>query len=83
MNVITYRSTSQDRNSGKSFPVSTKQLKFINQLVAGIDGLNARKPDEYCQHTFGATCKQLSSKDVSRPIDDLKEAKDGGKEDLA
>ena len=30
--------------------------------------------------TYGATCNNLSSKDGSRLIDDLKEAKDGGKE---
>ena len=69
-----------ERNNDNRFPVSPKQLSFINQLTKAVKGLTARKLDDYCQVTYGATCKQLSSKDASRLIDDLKEAKDGGKE---
>jgi len=67
------------RNDNR-FPVSAKQMAFINQLTKAVKGLNARKLDTYCQQTYGAVCNQLTSKDASRLIDDLKQAKDGGKE---
>ena len=72
-----------NRSNDNRFPVSPKQLSFINQLMKAVKGLTARKLDDYCQATYGMTCKQLSSKDASRLIDDLKQAKDGGKDGLA
>ena len=76
------RSAPPERNDNR-FPVSPKQLSFISQLSKAVKGLTARKLDDYCQQTFGTVCNQLSSKDASRLIDDLKQAKDGGKEGLA
>ena len=79
-----YRNSSPpERGNGNRFPVSDKQMRFISQLTKAVKGLTARKLDDYCQQTYGVACKELSSKDASRLIDDLKQAKDGGKEGLA
>ena len=75
-----YRNSPPPERNDNRFPVSDKQLKFISQLTKAVKGLTARKLDEYCQVTYGKTCNELSSKDASRLIDDLKQAKDGGKE---
>ena len=74
-----YRNSSPpERSNENRFPVSDKQLKFISQLTKAVKGLNARKLDEYCQVTYGNTCNNLSSKDASKLIDDLKQAKEQG-----
>jgi len=71
-----------DRRSDNPYPVSPKQLDFIGKLSKGIRGLSAQKLDEYCQRTFGNTCRQLSAKEASQLIDSLKDAKER-KEGLA
>ena len=75
-----YRNSAPPNHNDNRFPVSPKQLTFISQLTKAVKGLSARKLDDYCLHTFGKTCNELSSKDASKLIDDLKAAKDGGKE---
>ena len=65
-----------ERNDNR-FPVSPKQLGYINQLSKSVKGLTVQKLDDYCQVTFGKTSTQLSSHEDSKLIDALKDAKAG------
>jgi hypothetical protein len=65
-------------NSGGGFAASPKQQQFIASLVKGVKGLDWNRLDRYCTTKFGKTCSQLSSKEASALIEDLKNAKSGG-----
>ena len=67
---------SAERNDNR-FPVSSKQLDFISQLLKKIKGLTEAKLDAYCQTAFGKTCNGLSSQEASKLINALKDAKAG------
>jgi len=69
-----YRS---NRSSDNRYIVSEKQLTFIWQLSKGIKGLDKRTLEKYCDSKFGKASTQLSSKEASVLIDDLKAAKEG------
>jgi len=75
-----YRNSAPPERTENPYPVSPKQLNFIAQLTKSVRGLTAQKLDAYCQVTYGRTCNELSARDASRLIDDLKAAKSGGKE---
>jgi hypothetical protein len=66
-------SSSDNRNI-----VSEKQLSYIWQLTKGIKGLDKRTLEKYCDSKFGKASTQLSSREASALIDDLKTAKSGG-----
>ena len=70
-----YRSKNSGENS--RFVVSEKQLTFIWQLCKGIKGLDKRSLEKYCDSKFGKASSQLSTKEASVLIDDLKAAKEG------
>jgi hypothetical protein len=57
--------------------VSEKQLTYIWQLTKGIKGLDKRTLEKYCDSKFGKASTQLSSREASALIDDLKAAKSG------
>jgi hypothetical protein len=68
-----------NRNStGNTFTASPKQQQFIASLIKGVKGLDWNKLDKFCSKKFGKTCSQLSSKEASTLIEDLKAAKSGG-----
>ena len=67
-----------DNASDSRYTSSPKQQQFIASLIKGIKGLDWRKLDKYCDTKFGKSCSQLSSKEASTLIDDLKNAKGGG-----
>ena len=70
-----------DNNSGDNrYIASPKQQQFIASLLKGIKGLDWRMLDKYCTSKFGKNTSQLSPKEASTLIDDLKAAKDGRKE---
>jgi hypothetical protein len=46
-------------------------------LLKGVKGLDWRKLDKYCDNKFGKACSQLSPKEASALIDDLRAAKSG------
>ena len=71
-----YRSNAN--STGSSFNASPKQQQFIAALVKGVKGLDWLKLDKYCSTKFGKVCSQLSSKEASALIEDLKAAKSGG-----
>ena len=77
-----YRNSSAPERTDHHFPVSSKQLGYIDQLSKKIKGLTGTKLDEYCQANFGKVCNQLSSQEASKLIDAMKNAK-AGKEGLA
>jgi hypothetical protein len=56
---------------------SAKQQQFIASLVKDVKGLDWRKLDKYCDNKFGKACSQLSPKEASALIQDLKAAKSG------
>ena len=64
--------------SDSRYSSSPKQQQFIASLLKGIKGLDWHKMDKYCNSKFGKSCSQLSSKEASVLIDDLKNAKGGG-----
>ena len=66
--------------SGSSYTASPKQQQFIASLMKGIRGLDWKKLDLYCNTKYGKGCSQLSAKEASALIDDLKAAKEGRKE---
>ena len=59
---------------------SPKQQQFIASLVKGIKGLNWKTLDNYCSVQFGKNTSQLTPKEASALIEDLKAAKDGRRE---
>ena len=67
-------------NSGDDsrYVVSEKQLTFIWQLCKGIKGLDKRSLEKYCDGKFGKASSQLSTREASALIEDLKAAKSGG-----
>ena len=68
-----------DNPTDNRYIASPKQQQFIASLVKGVKGLDWRKLDKYCDTKFGKVCSQLSSKEASALIEDLKAAKsDGG-----
>lgn len=69
-------STTPERNDNRN-PVSAKQMDFIGKLSKGIKGLNGRKLDEYCRHSFSKVLSELSAQEASKLIDALKDAKAG------
>ena len=71
-----YRSNTN--STGNTYTLSPKQQQFIASLVKGIKGLDWRTLDKYCDSKWGKTCSQLSSKEASTLIEDLKNAKSGG-----
>ncbi|GHT23263.1 hypothetical protein FACS189419_07000 [Planctomycetales bacterium] len=70
-----YRSQPQNVGGSPKFPASEKQWDFISRLTKGFRGFNHQKLEEYCQTTFGKGCEELSSRDASLLIDNLKAAK--------
>jgi hypothetical protein len=70
-----YRS---DNSSEQRYGASSKQQDYIIRLVGGIRGLDWAKVDKFCVAKFGKACAQLSGKQASELIDDLKAAKSGG-----
>jgi hypothetical protein len=64
--------------AGNSYTSSPKQQQFIAALVKGVKGLDWRRLEKYCDGKFGKACSQLSSKEASALIEDLKAAKSGG-----
>ena len=71
-----YRSNSSGGDS--RYVVSEKQLTFIWQLCKGIKGLDKRSLEKYCDSKFGKASGQLSTREASALIEDLKAAKSGG-----
>ena len=69
---------SNPNSGGSSFTASPKQQQFIAGLMKGVKGLDWRTLDRYCDGKFGKVCSQLSSKEASALIEDLKTAKSGG-----
>jgi hypothetical protein len=69
-----------DNSTGNRYIASAKQQQFIASLVKGIKGLDWRMLDRYCHSKFGSNTSQLSPKQASELIEDLKAAKDGRKE---
>ena len=67
-----------DTSTGNCYIASPKQQQFIVSLIKGVKGLDWRKLDKYCDTKFGKACSQLSSKEASTLIEDLKAAKSGG-----
>jgi hypothetical protein len=67
-------------NSSGNYIASAKQQQFIASLIKTIKGLDWRTLDKYCNAKFGKNTSQISPKQASELIDDLKAAKDGRKE---
>lgn len=63
--------------NGNGYVASAKQQNFIASLVKGVKGLDWRTLDKYCDNKFGKACSQLTPKEASALIDDLKAAKSG------
>jgi hypothetical protein len=66
-----------DNNSGNRYIASAKQQQFISLLVKGIKGLDWKTLDKYCHSKFGYNTSQISPKQASELIDDLRAAKEG------
>jgi hypothetical protein len=68
-----------DNNSGGGGNriASAKQQQFIASLVKAVKGLNWQTLDRYCNSKWGANTSQLSPKQASELIDDLRDAKEG------
>jgi len=64
-------------STGNAYVASAKQQQFIANLVKGVKGLDWRKLEKYCDTKFGKACSQLTPKEASVLIDDLKAAKSG------
>ena len=66
-----------DNNSTGNRIASPKQQQFIASLVKGVKGLEWATLDKYCASKWGTNTSQLSPKQASELIDDLKAAKSG------
>jgi hypothetical protein len=67
-----------DNNSGGNrYIASAKQQQFIASLVKAVKGLSWQTLDRYCNSKWGANTSQLSPKQASELIDDLRAAKEG------
>ena len=64
-------------NTGGNRTASPKQQQFIASLVKGVKGLNWNTLDRYCSVQFGKNTSQLTPKEASALIEDLKAAKSG------
>jgi phosphoribosyl 1,2-cyclic phosphodiesterase len=73
-------SYSNSRSQAGNSIASPKQQQFIASLLKGIKGLSWQTLDKYCTSKFGSNTSQLTPKQASELIDDLKAAKDGRKE---
>ena len=75
-----YRQDYRSDNSagGNRYVASPKQQQFIASLVKAVKGLDWRTLDRYCDSKFGKACSQLTSKEASALIEDLKNAKSEG-----
>ena len=74
-----YRSDAHS-SGGNRYVASDKQQRFIASLVKAVKGLDWKTLDRYCSVQFGKSPSQLTPKEASALIDDLKEAKEGRKE---
>jgi hypothetical protein len=72
-----YRSNNNASSASGYGIASAKQQQFIASLLKGVKGLDWRKLDKYCDNKFGKACSQLSPKEASALIDDLRAAKSG------
>ena len=68
---------STGNTGGYNRTASPKQQQFIASLVKGIKGLNWNTLDRYCSVQFGKNTSQLTPKEASALIEDLKAAKSG------
>ena len=75
-----YGGTTSSKRNESRYAASPKQMEYIGRLSKDVKGLSAQKLEEYCRAKFGRDVTQLSSQDASKLIDDLKQAKSGGKE---
>jgi len=75
-----YRSNDSGGNTGYNRVASPKQQQFIASLVKGVKGLNWKTLDNYCSVQFGKNTSQLTPKEASALIEDLKAAKEGRRE---
>ena len=66
-----------DNNSGNRYTASAKQQNFIASLVKAVKGLDWKTLDRYCSVQFGKNTSQLTPKEASALIEDLKAAKSG------
>ena len=72
-----YRQDYRNDNAGGNRVASPKQQQFIASLVKGVKGLNWKTLDNYCSVQFGKNTSQLTPKEASALIEDLKAAKSG------
>ena len=72
-----YRQDYRNDNTGGTRVASPKQQQFIASLVKGVKGLNWKTLDNYCSVQFGKNTSQLTPKEASALIEDLKAAKSG------
>ena len=70
-------SRSDNNSGGNHYIASAKQQSFIASLLKGVKGLDWKVLDKYCTSKFGTKTSQLSPKQASELIDDLKAAKAG------
>ena len=68
---------SDNNSGGNRYIASAKQQQFIASLVKGIKGLDWKTLDKYCNSKFGYNTSQISPKQASELIDDLRAAKEG------
>ena len=73
-------SRSDNNSGGNRYIASAKQQQFIASLVKGVKGLDWKTLDKYCNSKWGNNTSQLSPKQASELIDDLKAAKEGRRE---
>jgi len=73
-------SRSNNNSGGNRYIASAKQQQFIASLVKGVKGLDWKTLDKYCNSKWGNNTSQLSPKQASELIDDLKAAKEGRRE---
>ena len=73
-------SRSDNNSGGNRYIASAKQQSFIASLLKGVKGLDWKTLDKYCNSKWGNNTSQLSPKQASELIDDLKAAKEGRKE---
>ena len=66
-----------ENSGGNTYIASPKQQQFIASLVKGIKGLDWKTLDKYCHSKFGHNTSQISPKQASELIDDLRAAKEG------
>ena len=70
-------SRSDNNSGGNRYIASAKQQQFIASLVKSVKGLTWTTVNKYCNSKWGTETSQLSPKQASELIDDLKSAKEG------